>query len=326
MTVSGDPDPGAGREAPNTLYAGTAGATGPQKVELILRVYVPNAGTDWSGGVGLPTWRLIRGAVATTAGAACAELGTGAAGPNLAIGAAKYGKLLSLSPSPTHPAVDPAVWYASFNSQYLQVPFLTGTPAAGLIASLPTTKTGGFYSNIDNNYVYQYVDRTFGPDPDGHNILVLQGRLPSTPATANWNPRMARRVDMRYWSLCNNQSLATTAVTDCLDDEQIPTDRHGNYTVVISLPQDRPGNATRRCGVAWMNWGTEGDGVGRPRLDHLILRNMLPSDSFTQAAQDVLTPGTERQVMGPYLPTDSYETATQFQATGCHPLGWRDRP
>jgi hypothetical protein len=318
VTVSGDPDPGAGLEQPNTLYAGTPGATGPQEVQLLLRVYVPNLGVDWSGG-GLPTWEFDQADGTTSTGTiACAALGTGATQPDLAIPVAEYDQLLSFNPLTTAPAVDPPVWYAFFNVEYAEVPFLVGTPEAGLIATLPTAKTGGLYSNADSAYVYQYVDRTFGPDPNGDNILVLQGEMPTTPATRAWEPIMNGNVDMRYWSLCNNQSIATTAVTDCLDDEQVPVNSAHDYTIVLSLPQDRPTNAYRRCGVAWMNWGTAGDGLDRPRTDLLIMRNLLPNPAFTQAIQDIQTPGTEQAVMGPYLPTDTYETAAQFEATGCN--------
>jgi hypothetical protein len=142
--------------------------------------------------------------------------------------------------------------------------------------------------------------------------------MPTTPATLAWEPTMNGNVDMRYWSLCNDQSIATTAVTDCLNDEQVPVDFQHGYTIVLSLPQDRPTNATRRCGVAWMNWGTAGDGLARPRTDLLIMRNVLANATFTQAIQDIQTPGTERAVMGPYLPTDTYETAAQFEAIGCN--------
>jgi hypothetical protein len=77
VTISGNPDPGAGQKQPNTLYAGTAGATGPQQVQLIFRVYLPNLGVDWSGGE-LPTWDYEQADGMTSTGtAACAALGTG---------------------------------------------------------------------------------------------------------------------------------------------------------------------------------------------------------------------------------------------------------
>jgi hypothetical protein len=56
---------------------------------------------------------------------------------------------------------------------------------------------------------------------------------------------------LRFWSLCNNQGLTSGATTGpCLFDEEVPIDAKRNYTIVLSLPQDRPKNATDACGVA----------------------------------------------------------------------------
>ena len=66
-----------------------------------------------------------------------------------------------------------------------------------------------------------------------------------------------------------------------------------------------------------MNWGTGGDGQGRKTLDNLIIRNQLSSPTFAHAIQKVITPGTERQVMGAYLPATKYMTKAQFEQRGC---------
>ncbi|GAA4982972.1 hypothetical protein [Kitasatospora paranensis] len=84
---------------------------------------------------------------------------------------------------------------------------------------------------------------------------------------------------------------------------------------MLSLPQDRPANATRANGVNWLSLSPDGDGGGAGHGDDtpLILRNMLPSSAFTHAVQNTHTPGDERAVMGDYLPTGTYTTAT-FEA------------
>jgi hypothetical protein len=33
----------------------------------------------------------------------------------------------------------------------------------------------------------------------------------------------------------------------CLYDEQVPTDADGFFTIVVSLPEDRPANATNKA-------------------------------------------------------------------------------
>ncbi|WP_256961779.1 hypothetical protein, partial [Streptomyces sp. NRRL B-24572] len=178
-----------------------------------------------------------------------------------------------------------------------------GTPA----------KTGGQYSNKDNEYVAAYVNRAFG------NVLVLHGKLPATPATLRRDPSMRSDAQLRYWSICSNESYATTRAVACLHDEQIVTDADGNYTLVLSLPEDRPANATTRNGVNWLSLSPRGDGAGHADDTMLILRNMLPTATFHQAVQNTEVPGDEGTVMREYLPTGSYTTRAAFEALGSAP-------
>jgi hypothetical protein len=115
---------------------------------------------------------------------------------------------------------------------------------------------------------------------------------------------------LRYWSFCTN--APTTQVYACHNDDQIPTDAHGDYTVVISTAAARPGNATTRCGIAWIPAGPLSQSV-------VLLRNMLPDPSFAQAIQNA-QPGTEQQTMGAYYPRGTYyATPADFERLGCHP-------
>ena len=116
-------------------------------------------------------------------------------------------------------------------------------------------RIGGQYSNIDNNYVASYINRGFGP------VLVLKGKLPITPKTRAGQAKMASTADLRYWSLCNNEGPVTTKGVGCLADEDVPTKANRRYTIVVSLPQDRPRNATTKCGVAWLPLSPDGDGA-----------------------------------------------------------------
>jgi hypothetical protein len=45
--------------------------------------------------------------------------------------------------------------------------------------------------------------------------------------------------ELRYWSYCSNQGFANTRVNDCVFDEQLPLDKNGYFTLVISRPEDR---------------------------------------------------------------------------------------
>ena len=163
---------------------------------------------------------------------------------------ATYLSLLAAGAAPTHPAEEQMRFERFFNTQYSLAPFYRGTALEGRIATLPTDIRPGLYPTPANAYIGGYADRSFGPDPDGHNILVLRGKLPTHPDTFRRNPHTESGTQVRYWSLCNygsniaNPPLAPVN-TDCLFDEQIPTDDDGNYEIVISLTEDRPAQRHR---------------------------------------------------------------------------------
>jgi hypothetical protein len=336
ITLSGDADPGVGNRAPNTLYTGQVGQTATtQFVEVIYRIYRPDERYDLSGGVGLPKAMLVHADRSTATGqTVCDELQvvSGAGSPIPAFGApigfpeAQYDAVLALGP-PTHPAVQPIVWDRFFNPKRLAEPFFRGTVLQSQIATLPTALTSGLYATPANAYVVGYASRLLGPDPGGHNVLVLHAKLPTHPSTfARDRVNDSAGKQVRYWSLCNYGALVVEIGTGpvlmdgCLFDEQVPTDADGFYTVVVSLPEDRPANATAQCGVAWLDWG-KGDWLARPDLATLIMRNQLSDPSFVEGIDKVLTPETEPQVMGDYYPTSRYLTPAQFEARGCPGTG-----
>jgi hypothetical protein len=329
ITISGALPPA--NPAPNTLYAGQSGMTGQtQQVELELRMYRPDRGYDGPGGVALPSPKLTLANGATSTGrAACTNLHdqSGVAKltkivlPSEGVTPALYKSLRDAAPAP-HPAADPVRWYRFFNTQRLLEPFFAGTSQANMISSLPTNITGGFYSTPNNAYMYAYVDRTIGPNRNGHNILVLHAKMPTHPHTYDRATKNdAAGAQVRFWSICNYGSYANPpllpANSACLFDERVPTNRAGYYTLVVSRPQDRPRNATDKCGVAWMDWGTAGDGQGRSTLDLLTIREQLDSPTYAQGIDKITTPETERQVMGAHYPTGAYMTKSQFQKRSC---------
>ncbi len=177
-------------------------------------------------------------------------------------------------------------------------------------AGAAAASQGGFYSNRDSAYIYAHLAREFGP------ILVVEARLPRTPQTYG-KPKRMPGGDMRFWSLCTGESRVTTRTPDCLSDRQVLRQSGRNYTVVVSKPEDRPANAARECGVAWLDWGANGDGAGDPDYAALIMRNMLVSPEFEHAIQKVARPSEEEAVMGPYFPRSEYMTREEFEARGC---------
>lgn len=302
--VSTDEVPVEGRAA-NTLYAGVAG----QSSQLLLyRVYLPDKGRDATGGTGVPQPRLtLADGRVLTGDRACAALSVTREKPAVAM--FPMATYLALRNQPGKPVTFPArqdpQWLSYYNLQFnVQCTYFglcTGTPA----------RTNQQYANIDNKYVSAQTSTGFGP------VLTLRGKLPVTPRTLHRQPRMTADVDMRYWSLCTNESMATTRVEDCVYDEDVITDDEGWYTIVISRAEDRPANATTRCGVNWVEAPVRGDGAGNLGDNLILVRNMLPSPGFKHAVQNTRVPGDERAVMGDYLPVSQYSTVEQFATRGC---------
>ncbi|MFI6874730.1 hypothetical protein ACIBL6_14930 [Streptomyces sp. NPDC050400] len=294
------------QQAPNTLYGSR---NDPAKQVLFYRVYVPDKGRDATGGVGLPTPELtLADGTVLTGRALCDSLHvpTTPVAPKLR----SLSDYLSDRDQPGKPlgfpARDPLLWRASYNASWnLQCTYYDNCPPNPVRAP-------GQYSNLDNAYLNGFANRALGP------VLVLRGRMPTTPRTHHRAPFM-RPSQLRYWSLCAYEAHTTRVEGDdsCIDDEQVPADADGDYTLVVSLPRDRPSNASIACGVGWIAWPEKGDGAGHPDDALLLLRNMMPAQHFTHAVQNTEMPGDEASVMGPYLPTGTYTTPDAFEADGC---------
>jgi hypothetical protein len=124
--------------------------------------------------------------------------------------------------------------------------------------------------------------------------------------------------------------MATAASGDLWDgvfDMQVPVDKDGYYTIVVSRPEDRPRNATRESGVAWVDWGP-GEGLNDPRnrkdWGMLLMRFMVPHRDWEHSPAKVTKPGMEAAVMGPYYPRGYYTTKERFEAEGVRKVEARE--
>ena len=296
-TVRVVPDAAPTKRARNTVYLGYDGH--PSFVgNLVYRVYLPDRGRDQFGGTGLPEVALrLPDGTEIDQPAAC-NLPT----DQPSTGITRTDQRSSGPATFNHTTASPRPrWERFFN--------VTRTMARqfsqNLAAAAGDEQRGGFFSDQKNAYVYAFVAREYG------DVLVLRGRLPDTPRTYD-GQRVFQRAALRYWSMCNGsvQPYGVTDTIGCVNDEQVRTDRRGRFTIVLSTPENRPANARRACGVTWMPWGA------RPNAA-LIMRNQLPSRGFEQAIQRVREPGTEREVMGAYLPQGRYTSTTSFEKSGC---------
>ncbi len=297
------PTAASGTAAPNTLYANSSHG---QPISMVFRIYAPDSGADVTGGIGLPDLQVQRADGSLLTGSqACTELSASAAPIQPPVlGSAVYAALRDQSGKPVgFPALNPAVWAASYNTQYL-----LNCTFTGICGGTPARQVG-FFANLDNAYVGAQISRAFGP------VVVIRGRMPVTPKTFKNAARMASG-QLRYWSMCTNE-FYTQKATSCLYDEQVPVDSNGNYTIVVSRVADRPSNATAACGRGFLTWSDAGDGAGHPDDGLLLMRNMLPATDFANAIQNTKTPGDENSVIGPYLPTITYTTTAAYEAQGC---------
>ena len=285
------------RRARNTVYLG---GDGQRRFvgSLVYRVYLPDRGRNQFGGTGLPEVevRLPDGTTVDQPGACSAPTNQ----PSTGVNEADRRSGGPATPSWTT-ASDSLDWERFFNMPRATLRQFSeeAADAAG------HDQRGGFFSDANNAYVYAMVARRFG------NVLVLRGRMPDIPETLE-GEQICEAAPLRYWSMCTG-SVLPTGVTDtvgCVHDEQVPRGPRGRFTIAVSTPEHRPANARRACGVAWMPWGVRPNAV-------MIMRNQLPSPGFDRAIQNVRRPGTERKVLGPFLPHSDYMTTRSFEQRGC---------
>ncbi|HEX2016611.1 MAG TPA: hypothetical protein VGN69_07940, partial [Solirubrobacteraceae bacterium] len=304
------------RREPNTVYTdnGASGtdnksSSSSQGTLLIYRVYEADRGRDIpTGGVGLPTLSIVGADGSRTAIPDCPDTSLPDAGVTPALAAAGPGAGNDL-PTTGLGGRNPPYWTRYTNAGNSVA---TGTtdnnatgdtfypPLQGATAPLPS---GGFYENVNNAYVYSFFTAGYG------DVLLLRARAPTTPRTLDAQPVMGTG-QLRYYSFCTNATA--TQYIACRNDDAIPLDASGYFTVAISTAANRPANATERCGVAWLPAGPTPQSI-------LILRNMLPDSAFAQAVQNAKQ-GTEEKTLGPYYPRGTYyHRSTDVERLGCHP-------
>jgi hypothetical protein len=280
----------------------------PGQQTVLYRIYVADKGTDETAGTGLPTpvltmadGKVLRGSEACQALRTRQPLQLDASA--MAVPMDKYIDMVAAAKKlgPTYPATNPPTWNQQLDRDALYGIYY-GTPPK---ADAPKSE-GGFYPNLDNQYIRAILNRRLG------KVFVLRAKAPTTPRTFNGDAKMGEG-DLRYWSWCSNQGFANTRVNDCVYDEKIPVGPDGYYTLVVSRAADRPRNATPQCGVAWLPMADDGDGAVDDDVTVLQLRNMLGTGDFKYAVQGVMSKASMAKDMGEYFPRGSYITTSAFE-------------
>jgi hypothetical protein len=288
ITFSATDNPG-----PNTIFINPS----EHRAGLLtLRVYVPDAGLDFTGGVGLPqvTWEPTSTVGPPPTTSPCRTLEK----PSSNVVTSAIARLNGIGFGLPFPGRNPPVWRKFVNLCQSGADLLLDNAIGDLLPKFGPNVcagfgTGGFLSNIDNSYVYAFTSLGFG------RIVVFRGRAPTFADTYPDAPTMPSGVQVRYWSFCQNDPILQRYIA-CRRDDQVAVDASGDYTIVSAQPASWPAAAAKRCAgtVSFIPWGPQPDGV-------LIYRQMLPDPSFTEAIQNV-SHGSEQQQMGPYYPTGRY--------------------
>ena len=289
----------------NLLHAPADQPGGPQTV--LYRIYLPDGSTAPDGGAGLPQPVVTLASGETVRGEqACAALRTrqpavmasGAA----SITAAQYRALITQPNRPdTWPAQSPAEWYIQLDRESLLGIY------TGQINEDARRSEGGFYPNPDNFYIRTIVNRRHGP------VFMVRAKAPTTPSTYQGEDTMGEG-QLRYWSICSNQSFVNTRVNDCLFDEEIPLDPRGFFTVIVSREEDRPRNARPECGLSWLPMADDGDGMFDEDVTVVQIRHMLGADDFANSIERVDRQDDLESILGPYMPRTRYLQTNQVEA------------
>ncbi|WP_050906386.1 hypothetical protein [Vibrio campbellii] len=273
---------------------------------LIYRIYAKDENTDGTGNTALPepvvtlaSGKELRGPEACDALSSSQPLK--AQLNALGIPVEKYRKLVTQPNKPAgFPATNPATWHIQLDRESLLGIY------TGKINPEARRSSGGFYPNLDNNYIRTVVNRKHGP------VFVLRAKAPTAPKTFHGNKEM-EGGEVRYWSVCSNKGFAVTKVNDCLYDEHIPVDKDGYYTIAVSRASDRPRNAFAQCGIGWLPMADDGDGIIDEDASIVQIRHMLASPKFKHAIQNIQQDKDIAPVMKEYYPRTFYTTTNNFE-------------
>jgi hypothetical protein len=287
--------------------------TDSELVQIMMRIYVPDKGLTVKGGVELPKARLTLADGKTLEGEAlCKAIVVKehiVRDRHMTREAVRRLTSLKSSTATYHPAQPEPEWKAFRNIGLAFSSLVDGTSLGWVKGLMSQERKGGFYSTLDNTYIYAYVDNRYG------DVLTIQGKAPTTPATVKGDPLM-QGAQLRYWSFCQDRSVYDTSTDQCVYDEQTVLNDQGEYLIAMSTPELRPSNATEACGVTWMPWGG-GDGIDNLHGGLLLHRHMIAAPDFKESIFAIQAEGQEKQVMGPYYPRSAYVAKADFEARGC---------
>ena len=149
-----------------------------------------------------------------------------------------------------------------------------------LISWIPKN-TGGYFPNPANKYI-AIPGLCFEPN----KILVVRGKSAVFPSTYEggpiWKPD---GIQLRYWSLCNNDQRSPYPVVACQADHSTNLDQFGYYTYVLSGSERGEAPSWLPPDATWLRLGLQTE------IKILLLRNMLPDSNFDNSVQAAINAG-----------------------------------
>jgi hypothetical protein len=337
LRVLRGPAPTSNRPA-NTIYTTSTSATSP--IRVAMRNYVPDQGLGGTGGVDLPTVTLTLqdGTTITDPAAVCTTLGANKNSTPTGFPEATYAGLIAGSSDPVNAPARPTPEFERFwNNAYSILGLFSPDPVSrintyGTGNPKRVNDDGGFATNPDTAFVSTALSLNFG------KVIVMKVKSPTyaktRPEAAIWDPT---DTQVRYWSACTAEGPVSGRGADCAYDQQTPVDDDGNWTIVVSRPEDRPANANTVCGVKWLDFGlgegyatadggpTNNSGyVARDYLGVLYMRYMAANPNWLQNPKYRTGPTAADPYnhladwMGEYTPAASYTSKAAYEAQGCN--------
>ncbi len=287
VTLSGAAKPGDANTLPLAPEGEAGGSTAPLGF-LLYRVYLPTGG---NATVQLPRLTLVKDGVTATLPRCPVPTGKVAAALRSKVAPPKVARTLSakLQGAPAGQILKALLKIGNT----VKSGESSGTnPCRGSECPPPmkffrasAASTNSFFPNVDNAYVSALIRPLPG------KVIVVRGKAPTTPSGTSPVPWPQSNLQLRYFSLCNNIYRSPWPVVanptagggteyGCAADFETKLNAAGEYAYVVAKPSQRA--AIEESGGTFVPLSTT-----QPHARQiLILRNMLPNETFTHAVQD----------------------------------------
>lgn len=281
-------------EPANILYGGYLRDGTPIDTNNVrYRVYVPDPGTNELGGVPLPKLFFVVDNPTQTSLEAIRKM-------------CKKIHRAQRSLQATYSKTANVIGALSDKVAALRPPLSLDVGTVNYLANaVDPSDSGGHYMNAQSGYLYMQFDPLRGP------VMAVRFKAPTFPDTER-GEEITEAEQVRYWSVCMQQTSVFLNTTGCLRDAQIEIDDDGYVRLAFSYPEDRP----VVDGEPYGNWLAMTDIFAA-----VLLRHMQPNPEFSEALLFYTGDPAARSAiaahMGEYFPVAVSCTKAEFEINRC---------